>query len=159
MKKLISLVKSNPEMQAFAEQVSKITGLTEGYIKPGDSWLSRSIQHDLMEVSDGIGRKQFFKEWIDNVDIIFTPETMNKLEVLFGTRHRKALEDMLYRMRVGHAKIRNLSDVEKNWNKWIGNATGTIMFLNRRSALTQTISLLNFVNWSDIIWLLHQKHF
>ena len=149
IKKLVNLVKSNPEMQAFAEQVSKITGLKEGYTKPGDSWLSRSIQHDLIEVSDGIGRQQFFKEWSENVDKIFTPNTMNKLEALFGTRHRKALEDMLYRMKVGHAKIRNLSDAEKQWNKWVGNATGTIMFLNRRSALTQTISMLNFINWSD----------
>ena len=32
---------------------------------------------------------------------------------------------------------------------WINSATGTIMFLNTRSAVLQTISFTNFINYSD----------
>ena len=32
---------------------------------------------------------------------------------------------------------------------WLNNAIGNIMFINTRSALLQTISALNFANWSD----------
>ena len=32
---------------------------------------------------------------------------------------------------------------------WINNSVGTIMFLNARSAVLQTISSINFINWSD----------
>lgn len=146
---LVKLVKSNPELQSFAEKISQITKLEKGYVEPGESWLAKSIQHDLMDVSNSIGRKQFFKEWIDNKNQIFTPENLNKLEALYGSRHREALEDMLYRMETGQNKLRNTSTAENNFTKWIGNATGTIMFLNRRSALTQTISMLNFMNWRE----------
>ena len=32
---------------------------------------------------------------------------------------------------------------------WLNDAVGTIMFLNRKSAVLQTISTVNFINWSD----------
>ena len=32
---------------------------------------------------------------------------------------------------------------------YINNSTGAIMFFNMRSALLQTISTFNFINWSD----------
>ena len=56
---------------------------------------------------------------------------------------------MLYRMETGQNKIKLTRSAENMFSKWIGNATGTIMFLNRRSALLQLISNINFINWSD----------
>ena len=35
------------------------------------------------------------------------------------------------------------------WLNWVNNSIGTIMFFNRRSAVLQTISSINFINWSD----------
>ena len=35
------------------------------------------------------------------------------------------------------------------WLNWLNASVGNIMFLNRRSALLQTISSVNYVNWSD----------
>ena len=32
---------------------------------------------------------------------------------------------------------------------WVNNSVGAIMFLNTRSAVLQTISAINFINWSD----------
>ena len=149
VKQLVKLVKSNPRLESYANQISKITQLKEGYVKPTENWLAKSIQHDLIEVSENVGRKQFFKEWIENKNQIFTKENLNKLESQFGTEYRKALEDVLYRMENGQNKIRNATAAETWFSKWIANATGTVMFLNRRSALTQTISMVNFLNWKD----------
>ena len=56
---------------------------------------------------------------------------------------------MLFRMEKGMNKQKYLTSGEKFFNKWVANAVGTIMFLNRRSALLQTISSLNFTNLSD----------
>ena len=100
-------------------------------------------------MAENVCRKQFFKEWIENKNQIFTKENLNKLESQFGTEYRKALEDVLYRMENGQNKIRNATAAETWFSKWIANATGTVMFLNRRSALTQTISMVNFLNWKD----------
>ena len=40
----------------------------------------------------------FLSEWKDNVDVIFSPENMNKIEAVYGTDFRDALENMLGRM-------------------------------------------------------------
>ena len=149
IRELIKIVKSKPELELYANELSKITQLKEGYIQPSESWLAKSIQHDLLDVSNKVGRKQFYNEWINNKNEIFTEETLNKLESAFGTRYREALEDMLFRMEKGMNKQKHATSGEKFFNKWVANAVGTIMFLNRRSALLQTISSLNFTNWSD----------
>ena len=39
--------------------------------------------------------------------------------------------------------------IEQVWNNWVNNSVGAIMFLNSRSAVLQTISMINFINWSD----------
>ena len=37
-----------------------------------------------------------------------------------------------------------------NWfTNWINNSVGAIMFFNMRSSLLQTMSTINFINWSD----------
>ena len=35
------------------------------------------------------------------------------------------------------------------FNNWVNNSIGAIMFFNRRSALLQTLSIANFINWGD----------
>ena len=42
---------------------------------------------------------------------------------------------------------------------WLNSATGTIMFFNTRSAVLQTISAVNFLNWSDNNPLMAAKAF
>ena len=34
------------------------------------------------------------------------------------------------------------------WLQWVNNSVGAIMFFNIRSAMLQTISFANFINWS-----------
>jgi len=68
---------------------------------------------------------------------------------LYGTRHREALEDSLYRMRNGTNRPSGGSRLTNAWNNWVNNSVGTIMFFNRKSALLQLLSTVNFINWSD----------
>ena len=39
--------------------------------------------------------------------------------------------------------------IEQQWNNWVNNSVGAIMFFNMRSAALQTISAVNYVDWSD----------
>ena len=97
-----------------------------------------------------MGRSKFLKEFKNNVDVIFSLENLNKIEAIYGKDYRDALENMLYRMKTGKNKSTGTPDAQVNrWTTWITNSVGAIMFLNMRSAVLQTISSINFVNWSD----------
>jgi hypothetical protein len=74
---------------------------------------------------------------------------MNKIEALYGKKHREALEDSLYRMKNGTNRPSGSNAQVNRWNNWLNNSIGSIMFFNRRSALLQMLSTSNFLNWSD----------
>ena len=147
---LLKIVKSDQRLVDYGDRVSKITGLDEGYIIPDDtSWLASTIEMDLKTVNNKTKRPEYLAEWLDNKNEIFTPDTLNKLEALYGTSYRDALEDILFRMETGSNRLKGQNKLVNGFTEWINNATGNIMFLNVRSAILQTISFANFVNWSD----------
>ncbi len=84
-----------------------------------------------------------------NAEIIFSQSNLNKIEAIYGTRYREALEDILHRMETGSNRIQGSSRIVNGFTEWINASVGAIMFVNMRSALLQTISMVNFVNWSD----------
>jgi len=153
-KKLISYVESNPKLVAFADQLSKITMLKEGYVKPADYWLGENITMDMNNVVDRVFRKEALAEFVENRKEIFgewkggklVGENMNKIEALYGPKHREALENMLWRMENGTNRRVGADSATNKWMNWINSATGTIMFFNQKSAALQTISSLNYVN-------------
>ena len=61
----------------------------------------------------------------------------------------EALESSLYRIGTGKNRSYQLDKQGGVMLDWLNNAIGNIMFINTRSALLQTISSGNFVNWSD----------
>ena len=147
--KLINHVLGNTRLQKFADVLSQITRTKEGYIKPRQGWSIGVIANDLNDIVNRVGRKQFLQDWIENKNAIFTPDNMNKIEALYGTGFRNALENILDRME--HGGNRRVSP-DKNVNMlldWINGSVGAIMFFNMRSALLQTISTVNFINMSD----------
>ena len=147
---LKGVVENNPDLKAFAEGVGIISKKDEGYSAPGDFWLAENITSDLL--SDGaIGetRSMFLGEWIENKNIIFSPENLNKIEAIYGSKFREALEDMLYRMETGRQRARGGGRLMNMYMNWVNNSVGAIMFFNMRSALLQTISATNYINWSD----------
>jgi len=148
-KTLVDHVNNNPDLKSFADALSTITKIKQGYTTPGQNWVVGSIARDLSETVNKVGRKQFLNEWIDNKDQIFTLENLNKIEAAYGTRYREALENILFRMENGGNRVMS-KDRDTNFIvNWINGAVGSIMFFNMRSAILQTISAVNFINFSD----------
>jgi len=146
---LVKYVESNPDMKAFADKVSLITKLKEGYIKPDDSWLIGNIDTDMLAVTNKVGRAQFLQEFLQNAKKIFTEKNLNKLEAQYGSKYVEAMRDILYRMRYGTNRQQGQNRLVNTWSNWVNNSVGAIMFFNVRSAILQTLSITNFVNWSD----------
>ena len=155
---LDSFVKEDSETQAFADGLGLVSKKTEGYTKPGEYWLVENIASDLM--SDGaIGdaRAEFLAEWQQNADQIFgkmvngklTGDNINKIEAIYVSKFREALEDVLYRMETGRNRPTGSNRLQNAYMNWVNNSVGAIMFFNIRSAVLQTISATNYINWSD----------
>ena len=146
---LVSYVLNNPKVQSFADVLSRITRLEDGYIQPEDGWSLGSIGDDLNNLVNNIGRREFLAEYLANVEAIFTQENLNKIQALYGTTFKEALENILYRMENGRNRNRIYDRNTNRLLNWINGSIGAIMFINMRSALLQTMSIVNFVNWSD----------
>ena len=146
---LTSVVQNNPEMQAYADAIGLISKKEDGYSAPKDYWLAESVASDLL--SDGaIGdaRANFLAEWQQNVDQIFSKQNLNKIQAIYGNNFREALEDSLYRMRTGRNRPMGGGRLMNGYMNWVNNSVGAIMFFNMRSAILQTISATNYMNWS-----------
>jgi len=147
---LTSIIQNDHKLRAYADAIGLISKKENGYSKPKDYWLAESIASDLL--SDGaIGdvRADILAEWIQNKNIIFSKENLNKIEAIYGSKFREALEDMLYRMETGRNRPVGGSRLVNGYMNWVNNSVGAIMFLNLRSATLQTISATNYVNWTD----------
>ena len=147
-KKLVDYVNKDPDLIAFADGVQLITRKDKMY-EPTEFWDGSTILGDLNNIIRVVNRDEYLKEFNENVDIIFSKENLNKVEAIYGFRVREALENSIYRMKTGSNANKGSGRIVNNWNNWVNNSVGAIMFFNRRSALLQTISTVNFVNWSD----------
>ena len=95
-----------------------------------------------------MSRAKHLKEWSDAVDIVYSKDNLNKLRALYGDKYVEALVNSINRMKSGRNRISG-NRLESAWLNYIGSgAVGTIMFFNSRSALLQTISSLNYVNFT-----------
>ena len=56
---------------------------------------------------------------------------------------------MLYRMKTGRNRPSGSNKLTNQFMNWVNDSVGTIMFFNTRSALLQTLSIANFINWGD----------
>ena len=146
---LVSIVKNDPEMMAYADKLGKVSNQPDGYVLPDENWVAGSVLGDINNINTKVNRKEFLKEWIENKNIIFSKDNLNKIEALYGTSFREALEDILYRMENGTNRQKGNNKLVNRFTDWVNNSVGTIMFFNRRSAVLQLISSINFINWSD----------
>jgi hypothetical protein len=145
---LVSMVEEYGGLINFANDLEYITR-QDAYPEPQQFWTAGSITGDLYDVTQRINRKQYLQEWIDNKNEIFNNDNLNKIEALYGSHYREALEDMLYRMETGSNRKYGQNRLVNEWLNWVNNSVGAIMFFNIRSAMLQTISFANFINWSD----------
>ena len=150
LKTLVDVIVNDSQMQVFAEALGSMSKKEAGYSKPSEYWLVENIGSDLL--SDGaIGdaRSTFLAEWQQNIGEVFSKTNLNKIEAIYGSRFREALEDVLYRMKTGRNRPTGSSRLMNTYMNWVNNSVGAIMFFNMRSAVLQTISLTNYLNWSD----------
>ena len=147
-KTLEDYVASDENLIIFANELIAINK-DNGYPKPGDSWLAGTITTDLLSGLNTVVRAKYLQQWQNNVNEVFTEENMNKLEAAYGNGYRDALENMLGRMKTGSNRGFKGDTLTGRFVDWLNASVGAIMFFNMRSAVLQTISAVNFVNFTD----------
>jgi hypothetical protein len=140
-------VKDNPELQDFANQVAGLN--INGYPDPTKGWLAGTITTDLVNHVNTSTRSEMLEPWQRAIDEIYSKDNKNKLRATYGDKYIEALDDALYRMKTGRNRPSGANRITNNWLNWVNDSVGTIMFLNQRSAILQTISSINFINWTD----------
>ena len=74
---------------------------------------------------------------------------MNKIRAAFGDNFVEALQDMLYRIKTGSNRPAGNNRIVNKFLDWINGSVGATMFFNARSAVLQTLSTVNFINFGD----------
>ena len=129
------------------------------YPQPNKEWITGTLTTDLLEFTNTISRKEAFEPFFNNINQIFgnfdtrtgklSGDNLNKVKAIYGDKFVKALESSLFRIGTGRNKSYQLDQQGNSILNWLNNSIGTIMFFNTRSALLQTISNVNFTNWTD----------
>jgi hypothetical protein len=146
--KLTELVMQDTGLKAYAETLN-IISKQETYVNPTDGWNAGDIRMDLDDATGRVGRKQFFSEFIENADIIFSEENLNKIEAGYGKGVRESLEDILYRIKTGRNRPTGQNEQVNKLMNFLNGSVGTVMFFNMRSALLQQMSIVNYINFAD----------
>ena len=148
MQDLSDFVANDTELQLFAEQLINIQK-GDQYAGPKEGWPAGTITTDMLEGLNTTKRAKALEQWQANADEIFSEENLNKLEAAYGKPYRLAMENMLQRMKSGRNRNFQGDTLTGRFTDWVTGSIGTIMFFNTRSALLQTISSINFVNFTD----------
>ena len=147
-KRLTDFIANDAELSVFADNLITIQK-DKPYPSPSKDWTAGTITTDVIGGINKVNRKEYLQEWQENVDIIFSEKNINKLEAAFGANYVEALKDSLRSMKSGSNRPLGGDRVSDGILDWLNNSVGAIMFLNTRSAVLQTISAVNFVNWGD----------
>lgn len=144
---LRKFINSDKQLKEFAD---KLILLNKGdYAKPKTGWTAGTITTDLLESLNTGRRAEYLADWQANVDVIFSEKNLNKIEAAYGSSFRYALENILTRMKTGRNRTYGTDSLTGRVTDWLTNSIGAIMFFNTRSAILQTISAVNFINFGD----------
>ena len=147
--KILSVVRRDASLMRYARELMKITDQFGGYPPPSKAWFAGNSTSDLYQYANENVRSSYLEQWQANVDAIFSSKNMTKIQALYGKDFTKNLKEVLRRMKSGSNRPMNLNDTGSKILDYINGSVGTIMFLNMRSAVLQTISAVNFLNWHD----------
>ena len=145
---LSSYIQNNTKLKGFADQIMAINKGQE-YLKPSEDWVTGTITTDVQGALNTTRRIEYLKQWQENVDVIFSKENLNKLEAAYGVKYRKAMENILGRMKSGRNRSFSGDIRVERFVDWWKSATGVTMFFNTRSAALQTLSSVNFIDFKD----------
>tara|TARA_R110001606_G_scaffold78171_1_gene180651 strand:- start:1019 stop:9946 length:8928 start_codon:yes stop_codon:yes gene_type:complete len=147
-KSLVELVRSDQDLLSYADAINLISK-QEKYITPSDGWESGDIRVDLDDATGRVGREQYFAEFNENADIIFSEENLNKIEAAYGKGVREALEDSLYRIKTGRNRPSGQNEQTNRFMNYLNGSVAATMFFNIRSVVLQQMSIVNFINFAD----------
>jgi len=153
-------VRQNFDSLEFTDAIEQAYIKNENkYPEPDEDWISGTITTDLLEFTNTQTRAETFQPFFDNINAALgkfdkfngklSGPTVNKIRSIYGNSFVEALESSFYRIGTGKNRTYQLDKQGGVMLDWLNNAIGNIMFINTRSALLQTISAANFVNWSD----------
>ncbi len=145
---LVDVVNKDKDLWNIASGAMQVA-MVEEWTKPAHYWDAQTLLSDIDEIASKVNRKKYLAEFIENVDVIFSDKNLNKVEALFGLKLKEALKGSIQAMKSGSNRAVSTDRITNKWMNWINNSVGTIMFFNRRSATLQTLSIVNFLNWSD----------
>jgi len=157
IKMLNEVVLNDPMLLGFSNNLSAITKMEAGYTKPKEGWEAGSIVSDLHGAVNSVGREKYFAEFRQNRELIFgewkngklVGPNMNKIEATQGPAYVEALSDILWRMETGSNRPAGKNKAVNMHMNFINGSVGATMWFNTRSATLQTLSTLNYINWSD----------
>ena len=147
--KLNDFVNKNAELSEFRDGLIATGRQEKGWVEPSEYWDSETIVSDLHNITEKVGRQTYLQEFKENSEEMFSKENLNKIETIYGSNFRDALEDSVYSMINGTNREGGAGRINAAWLNWINNSTGAIMFWNTRSAVLQTIGAINYLNWRD----------
>ena len=143
---LREIVRTNPKLRSFANDVSLLSKQANGYTEPDSNWGFGSVVGDINGVISKSNRKKYLEQWQNNVDKAFSKDNLSKIEAVYGRKYVKALRNTLDRMKTGSNRAEGSNDAFLNW---LNGATAVTMFTNIRSAFLQTLGAVNYLNTSD----------
>jgi hypothetical protein len=143
---LLQIVRNDPKLRAFADDVSLISKQANGYSEPGHNWGYGSVVGDINNIISKSNRAKFLEHWTQNIDKAFSKENLSKIEAIYGRKYSKALKNSIERMKSGSNRTEGQSDALLNW---LNGSNSVVMFANMRSALLQTLGAVNYINTSD----------
>jgi shikimate kinase len=146
--KLVDIVNSDPDLQSYAEALN-IISKQDAYVNPTAEWETGDIRTDLDDATGRVGREQYFEEFFENTNTIFSPENLNKIEAAYGKGVREALEDILYRTKTGRNRPSGQNQLVNKFMNYLNGSVASTMFFNIRSAVLQQMSMVNFINYAD----------
>ena len=145
IEELSSIVGNDARLRSYADGVM---GLVD-FPAPTDSWYGSNLKYDLYKHSTEGIRKEFLAPWKENMDAMFTPENYNRMEAAYGKDFVDNFKQLTKRMETGKARPENMGKTAEKGLNWINGSVGVIMWMNTRSAVLQTISAVNYINWGD----------
>ena len=151
-------VRQNLNIKKYSDSLEQ--SYPEGvYPDPTPEWQDSSITKDLLNHINTETRSTYLQPFFDNVTEIFgnfdknkgklSGENVNKIRSIYGNTFIKALESALFRIHTGRNRSYRLDHQGNIALDWLNDSVGTIMFFNTRSAILQTISAINYTNWTD----------
>ena len=145
---LVDLVSGDIKLQQYAEAINTISK-QEKYVNPTESWEAGDLRTDLDDATGRVGREQFFTEFFENADIIFSQENFNKIEAAYGASVVSAIKDILYRTKTGRNRPSGQNKLVNQFLNYLNGSVAATMFFNIRSAVLQQMSMVNFINFAD----------